>query len=300
MKKLSSTILGLMSLILLCITPIHAQDLNNTNDTFTIDKEAKSKINREFYNWAAQRAEVGNMAVSRYYFDHGADENGKLWYAPTPDGDVLIRNASNKYTSKDYNLKKLGGVVFYTPESGATGKCNDIAHDTDDGALYSSSEIDESKPVDKYILANNGIVYECKLDGNSANPDSEFYIKGDDNNSKSDSWIISKDQNAQNEYRQLIEKYTGNKVTTPIDYTENSSIDNTNSESINSQDSISNSNQTDDGMDHTAQSGKIIGNSKTHIYHTPDQHNYKISPENEVIFNNEQDAINAGYRKALR
>lgn len=138
MKKLSSTILGLISLILLYITPIHAQDLNNTNDTFTVDKEAKSKINREFYNWAAQRAEVGNMAVSRYYFDHGADENEKLWYAPTPDGDVLIRNASNKYTSKDYNLKKLGGVVFYTPESGATGKCNDIAHDTDDGALYSS------------------------------------------------------------------------------------------------------------------------------------------------------------------
>ena len=53
-------------------------------------------------------------------------------------------------------------------------------------------------------------------------------------------------------------------------------------------------------MDHTAQSGKIIGNSKTHIYHTPDQHNYKISLENEVIFNNEQNTINAGYRKALR
>lgn len=63
-----------------------------------------------------------------------------------------------------------------------------------------------------------------------------------------------------------------------------------------------NSTQTDDdnGMDHTAQQGKIIGNVKTHIYHTADEHNYKISPNNEIVFSNEQDAINAGYRKALR
>lgn len=59
-------------------------------------------------------------------------------------------------------------------------------------------------------------------------------------------------------------------------------------------------NNINTNLDGTAQSGKIIGNTKTHIYHTPDQHNYKISPENEVVFNNEQDAINAGYRKALR
>ena len=57
---------------------------------------------------------------------------------------------------------------------------------------------------------------------------------------------------------------------------------------------------TDDGMDHTAQAGKVIGDAKTHIYHTADQHNYRISPKNEVVFNNEQQAINAGYRKALR
>lgn len=57
---------------------------------------------------------------------------------------------------------------------------------------------------------------------------------------------------------------------------------------------------TDNGMDHTAQQGKVIGNIKTHIYHTADEHDYKISPNNEIVFSNEQDAINAGYRKALR
>ena len=59
-------------------------------------------------------------------------------------------------------------------------------------------------------------------------------------------------------------------------------------------------NDTDDGMDHTAQTGKVIGDTKTHIYHTEDQHDYKINPKNEVVFDNEQQAINAGYRKALR
>lgn len=67
-------------------------------------------------------------------------------------------------------------------------------------------------------------------------------------------------------------------------------------------DNNDNNNQTatDDGMDHTAQAGKVIGDAKTHIYHTADQHDYKISPKNEVVFDNEQQAINAGYRKALR
>ena len=309
MKKVLSIILGLTSSFLLYTSPVYAQDLHNPSETFSISKKVKHDINKDFYNWAAQRAKIGNMAVSHYYFDHGPDEDGKLWYAPTPDGDVLIRNASDEYNSKDYTLKKLGGVVFYTSENGTTGKCNDIAHDTDNGAIYSSDEVDASKPIDKYILANNGIIYECKLDGYSAEPDSGFYIKGDDNDSKSDSWIISKDKDAQNEYRQLIEKYTGNEVTTPIDYNKSSDSSTTNSESNNNQDSTDNSNQTqatndnqaeNDGMDHTAQVGKVIGDVKTHIYHTADQHNYKIKPKNEVVFSNEQDAINAGYRKALR
>lgn len=61
-----------------------------------------------------------------------------------------------------------------------------------------------------------------------------------------------------------------------------------------------NDNNIDNGTNHTAQAGKVIGNTKTHIYHTEDQHDYKINPDNEIVFSNEQDAINAGYRKALR
>lgn len=46
-------------------------------------------------------------------------------------------------------------------------------------------------------------------------------------------------------------------------------------------------------------SGKIKGNKNSKIYHVPGGASYdKISEKNVVYFNSEQDAINAGYRKA--
>lgn len=49
----------------------------------------------------------------------------------------------------------------------------------------------------------------------------------------------------------------------------------------------------------TSTTGKVIGNSNSHIYHVPGQRGYNINSTHLVYFNNEQDAINAGYRKAL-
>lgn len=47
--------------------------------------------------------------------------------------------------------------------------------------------------------------------------------------------------------------------------------------------------------------GKIKGNSNSMIYHVPGGASYdKISVNNVVYFDTEQDAINAGYRKAKR
>ena len=50
----------------------------------------------------------------------------------------------------------------------------------------------------------------------------------------------------------------------------------------------------------TADSGKIVGNKNTKIYHVPGQAGYRMNSANAVFFNSEQDAINAGYRKAKR
>lgn len=51
---------------------------------------------------------------------------------------------------------------------------------------------------------------------------------------------------------------------------------------------------------YTGTSGKIIGNSRSHIYHVPGQAGYHMNSANAVYFNTEADAQAAGYRKSLR
>ena len=51
---------------------------------------------------------------------------------------------------------------------------------------------------------------------------------------------------------------------------------------------------------YTANQGTIVGNRNSKIYHVPGQAGYHMHSANAVYFNSEQDAINAGYRKAKR
>ena len=51
---------------------------------------------------------------------------------------------------------------------------------------------------------------------------------------------------------------------------------------------------------YTANQGTIVGNRNSEIYHVPGQAGYHMHSANAVYFNSEQDAINAGYRKAKR
>ncbi|WP_125764963.1 sunset domain-containing protein [Companilactobacillus hulinensis] len=46
----------------------------------------------------------------------------------------------------------------------------------------------------------------------------------------------------------------------------------------------------------TSQMNKVVGNSDSKIYHTSNQRNFKIKSSNVVYFDNEQAAINAGYK----
>lgn len=156
---------------------VHAAVVDNVHETLKLTKKQRQKINDAFLSWAAKRAQAGKFAVSNYYFDHSQDEDDNLWYAKTPDGDVLVKNASDKYHSKDYKIKAIGGLVFYTAKDGATGKCNNVQQDTDDGATYSANEIDKTKPIDKYLLADNGIIYKCKLSGMILNQQVVFQLK---------------------------------------------------------------------------------------------------------------------------
>ncbi|MEG2601774.1 MAG: hypothetical protein RSA23_02745, partial [Carnobacterium sp.] len=42
------------------------------NTSIVLDDNQKTQITNAFLTWAGQRAEIGNMAVSDWYFDHGA------------------------------------------------------------------------------------------------------------------------------------------------------------------------------------------------------------------------------------
>lgn len=46
--------------------------------------------------------------------------------------------------------------------------------------------------------------------------------------------------------------------------------------------------------------GLIVGNSRSKIYHTPDQQGYHMNSANAVYFNSEAEAQATGYRKSLR
>lgn len=65
---------------------------------------------------------------------------------------------------------------------------------------------------------------------------------------------------------------------------------------------VSSSNQDTTSADQvvTDESPKIIGNTKTKVYHTPDQAGYKMNAANATYFDNESQAIANGYRKSKR
>jgi micrococcal nuclease len=59
--------------------------------------------------------------------------------------------------------------------------------------------------------------------------------------------------------------------------------------------------QKKEGQDPVLVEGKIIGNVRSKIYHFPGQLNYgRVSEENRVYFDTEEEAIKAGYRRTKR
>lgn len=76
----------------------------------------------------------------------------------------------------------------------------------------------------------------------------------------------------------------------------NSEESKSNADNVSSESTSTSSN----GDMRTDQSGMIVGNSRSKIYHTPDQQGYHMNSANAVYFNTESEAQAAGYRKSLR
>lgn len=93
--------------------------------------EEQQEMTQHFYDWAIERAEIGNMAVTNMYFNHGAAGRGD-WYAMTPDGEVQTQNQDNPGFDH-FDIHAVGGVAFYQPASGDFGEDTDAPPCTAEG-----------------------------------------------------------------------------------------------------------------------------------------------------------------------
>ncbi|MHC9532077.1 hypothetical protein ACVPPR_01275 [Dellaglioa sp. L3N] len=165
----------------------------------------KSEISTDFLTWAGRQAIIGNMAVSEHYFSDGADDSGD-WYANTPDGKVQVQNNDNP-GANSFKIHAIGGVMFYTANDKTTGI--DSSLDSDDDY---SLNVNFDKPVSKYLLADNGVVYQLTTgSGTDVNPEdgfAELDTDGTDyDNGPDQDFFVSKDAAAQTELRTLIQTY---------------------------------------------------------------------------------------------
>ncbi|WP_051220454.1 hypothetical protein [Jeotgalicoccus marinus] len=170
-------------------------------------EEEKQAMNDEFYNWAVERAEIGNLAVTDYYFGHGAAGHGD-WYASTPHGDVQAQDLDNPGFDA-FDIHAVGGVVFYNPLSGEYGADeNTEVESTASG--YQTMAVDDTN-IHKYMLADNGVVYEHISAKEETSLSSGFGEYNDDGTrgeyTPTSGFEVSGDQEAQNEWQRILSEY---------------------------------------------------------------------------------------------
>lgn len=194
------------------------EDKTDTNKNTSIKKmkvyteSEKQAISNEFLEWAGYRAALGGMATNGAYFNHGASGRGD-WYARTPDGLVLVQqqDPDSKRGYDYYSIHAIGGVVFYTSKYGTTGKTEEVNDSSNNPSTAAGfNEVAElNQPIIKYLLGDNGVVYEFNGTGAFS---SGFYVT--DNEGDFDYWpeeqvpfFISNDQAAQAELQKILLQY---------------------------------------------------------------------------------------------
>lgn len=171
--------------------------------------EEQQEMTQHFYDWAIERAEIGNMAVTNMYFSHGAAGRGD-WYAMTPDGEVQTQNQDNPGFDH-FDIHAVGGVAFYQPESGDYGEDADApVPSTAEG--YSRLALPDTN-IHKYMLADNGVVYEL-IGKREQMSFSSGFGEYDDEGTYGEfppgvEFEISGDQDAQQEWKRILGMYQG-------------------------------------------------------------------------------------------
>ena len=169
-------------------------------------KETVSTINQQFLNWASERPKVGGMAVTSEFFDHGAAGRGD-WYAITPDGLALAQDLENP--GYDYfPLHIVGGVTFYYSKNGTVGQTTE-RNKSSFAAGFGEVAYD-NKPIVKYILCDNGMIYELQSNISLSSGFSEASDDGEISRSQinEQEFTRSEDKDAIQEYQRIISSVT--------------------------------------------------------------------------------------------
>lgn len=145
--------------------------------------EEKQEISDQFLQWAGERAVIAGMAVNQNYFNHGASGRGD-WYAVTPKGEyILVQQQDPTIRQEEYAYltHAIGGVVFYYSKYGTVGMTNELNNrENNPGlAIGFSQVVEPATPIVKYLLCDNGDVYEYQ--SNVAFSDG-FYVTDDEGN----------------------------------------------------------------------------------------------------------------------
>src|SRR5690625_1976907 len=200
-------------------TTTNEEQEETTQETVPVreySEEKQEEASQAFLDWAIPRAEEGGMAVTDNYFGHGASGSGD-WYAVTEDGEIQVQEQDPTTESPGYDafdIHALGGVVFYTSNSGVTGldeKSYKEQGGAGGGRKYTAvAEPDE--PLHKYLLGDNGVVYELIGTAEELNSyQTGFGLYDDDGKTKlfeeEYTFKVSEDQDAQKEWVKILRNF---------------------------------------------------------------------------------------------
>ncbi|MCM0601739.1 hypothetical protein KAR53_09240 [Periweissella ghanensis] len=179
------------------------------HQSVALSEAQQAQITAQFLAWAGQRARIGGMAVTDDYMDHGAAGFGDF-FAATPDGLVQVQNQNNPGPNH-FKIHAIGGVAFYTPIDGNLGVQTDLKGDFAEGYRVVARP---DKPISKYLLGDNGTVYELQKPGDQVALSTGLGEFNDDGSYTSDNAVapqdqfsISGDTAAQQELQKLLAPY---------------------------------------------------------------------------------------------
>lgn len=169
----------------------------------------KNEINQKFTQWAALKAKNTKKAYNSIYTDYVKNSAGD-WFGVTPHGYIQSQDM-NTPGYYGYGIHAIGGGVFYTPKDNQFGYSNDLHDETTTNGYVSVAK--PKTTVTKYILGDNGVVYELKKKTEAMNYMTGFAGRSKTGDSivsklgKGNQLVVSQDKAAQAKFKAILKQY---------------------------------------------------------------------------------------------